>query len=174
MIVRPRPRMRELFFIWKGSIIPLILPQVLFVTVVAAVVTSTAEFLGPRFPDFATGPFTFLGLSLSLFLGFRNNACYDRWWEARKHYGNLLVVMRCLARDSALLATDAAAAAEALGAATGMGNVAMACCTGAGKAPRGRLAATVSAAAGAGTSAAEAMGKGTAGAVSDCSCTSGA
>ena len=42
MIVRPRPRMRELFFIWKGSIIPLILPQVLFVTVVAAVVTSTA------------------------------------------------------------------------------------------------------------------------------------
>ncbi|MCK6376250.1 MAG: bestrophin [Zoogloea sp.] len=103
MIVRPRPRMRELFFIWKGSIIPLILPQVLFVTVVAAVVTSTAEFLGPRFPDFATGPFTFLGLSLSLFLGFRNNACYDRWWEARKHYGNLLVVMRCLARDSQLL-----------------------------------------------------------------------
>ena len=35
MIVRPRPRMRELFFIWKGSIIPLILPQVLFVTAVA-------------------------------------------------------------------------------------------------------------------------------------------
>jgi len=103
MIVRPRPRMRELFFIWKGSIIPLILPQVLFVTAVATLVTLLADLIGPRFPDFATGPFTFLGLSLSLFLGFRNNACYDRWWEARKHYGNLLVVLRCLARDSQLL-----------------------------------------------------------------------
>ena len=107
MIVRPRPRMRELFFIWKGSIIPLILPQVLFVTAVATLVTLLADLIGPRFPDFATGPFTFLGLSLSLFLGFRNNACYDRWWEARKHYGNLLVVLRCLARDSQLLETDA-------------------------------------------------------------------
>lgn len=112
MIVRPRPHMRELFFIWKGSIIPLILPQVLLVTLVAAAVTGVAELLGPRFPDFATGPFTFLGLSLSLFLGFRNNACYDRWWEARKHYGNLLVSMRCLARDSALLDTDAAGRAQ--------------------------------------------------------------
>lgn len=100
--------MRELFFIWKGSIVPLILPQLLFVTAAAVLVTGLAEFLGPRFPDFATGPFTFLGLSLSLFLGFRNNACYDRWWEARKHYGNLLIVSRCLARDSQLLTTDAA------------------------------------------------------------------
>ncbi|WP_346289001.1 bestrophin family ion channel, partial [Zoogloea sp.] len=108
MIVRPRPTMRQLFFIWKGSIIPLILPQVLFVTAVAALVTLAADLTGPRFPDFATGPFTFLGLSLSLFLGFRNNACYDRWWEARKHYGNLLVVMRTLARDSQILETDAA------------------------------------------------------------------
>ena len=107
MIVRPRPTMRQLFFIWKGSIIPLIFPQVLFVTVVAALVTLAAALAGPRFPDFASGPFTFLGISLSLFLGFRNNACYDRWWEARKHYGNLLVVMRCLARDSQILDGDA-------------------------------------------------------------------
>lgn len=112
MIVRPRPRLRELFFIWKGSIIPLILPQVIFVTVIAAIVTLIAALTGPRFPDFATGPFTFLGLSLSLFLGFRNNACYDRWWEARKHYGNLLVVMRSLARDSQLLDGDAAGRAQ--------------------------------------------------------------
>lgn len=95
--------MRELFLIWKGSIIPLILPQILFVTCVAGLVTLVAELAGPRFPDFATGPFTFLGISLSLFLGFRNNACYDRWWEARKLYGQLLVVMRTLARQSAIL-----------------------------------------------------------------------
>jgi len=107
MIVRPRPTMRQLFFIWKGSIIPLIFPQVLFVTVVATLVTLVASLAGPRFPDFASGPFTFLGISLSLFLGFRNNACYDRWWEARKHYGNLLVVMRSLARDSQILDCDA-------------------------------------------------------------------
>ncbi|MCE1184074.1 bestrophin family protein [Zoogloea sp.] len=103
MIVRPRPRLWELFFIWKGSIIPQILPQVLFATALATAVTLVAELAGPAFPDFATGPFTFLGLSLSLFLGFRNNACYDRWWEARKLYGGLLIVMRNLARETQIL-----------------------------------------------------------------------
>ena len=28
-------------------------------------------------------PFTLLGLVLSIFLSFRNSACYERWWEGR-------------------------------------------------------------------------------------------
>ncbi len=35
-------------------------------------------------------PFTLIGVALSIFLGFRNNACYDRWWEARKLWGALV------------------------------------------------------------------------------------
>lgn len=48
-------------------------------------------------------PFSFLGLALSVFLGFRNNACYDRWWEARKQWGDLIVQSRSFARESRAL-----------------------------------------------------------------------
>lgn len=37
---------------------------------------------------------------LSLLLGFRNNASYARWWEARQQLGSLLVQCRALARLS--------------------------------------------------------------------------
>lgn len=43
-------------------------------------------------------PFTLLGIALSIFLGFRNNACYDRWWEARRQLGALIGEMRSFAR----------------------------------------------------------------------------
>jgi len=48
-------------------------------------------------------PFSLFGLALSVFMGFRNNVCYDRWWEARKQWGDLIVQARSLARESAVL-----------------------------------------------------------------------
>jgi putative membrane protein len=55
-------------------------------------------------------PFTPLGLALSIFLGFRNNVCYQRWWEARSQWGQLLMAIRSFMRDlSALLPDDKAA-----------------------------------------------------------------
>ncbi|MGB5831381.1 MAG: bestrophin family ion channel [Thiohalocapsa sp.] len=38
-------------------------------------------------PEFSLAPFTLLGVALSIFLGFRNNAAHVRWWEARKQWG---------------------------------------------------------------------------------------
>ena len=43
-------------------------------------------------------PFTALGVAISLFLGFRNNACYERWWEARKHWGMQYIVVKQFVR----------------------------------------------------------------------------
>jgi putative membrane protein len=43
-------------------------------------------------------PFTLLGVALSIFLGFRNSACYDRWWEARRQLGALVAESRSFAR----------------------------------------------------------------------------
>jgi len=40
-----------------------------------------------------------MGLPLAIFLGFRNSACYDRYWEARKLWGELLLRSRNLARQ---------------------------------------------------------------------------
>ena len=43
-------------------------------------------------------PFSLMGISFAIFMGFRVNASYDRFWEARKHWGSLLVDARNLTR----------------------------------------------------------------------------
>ncbi len=39
-------------------------------------------------------PVSILGGALAIFLGFRNNSAYDRWWEARKIWGGIVNVSR--------------------------------------------------------------------------------
>lgn len=46
-------------------------------------------------------PFTLMGVALAIFLGFRNSVSYERFWEARKQWGALLVVARSLVRQVA-------------------------------------------------------------------------
>ncbi len=43
-------------------------------------------------------PLSLFGAALSLFLAFRNNSAYDRWWEARTLWGGLVNHSRTLAR----------------------------------------------------------------------------
>ena len=40
-----------------------------------------------------------VGVALAIFLGFRNSASYDRYWEARKLWGKLLTDSRNAARQ---------------------------------------------------------------------------
>ncbi|MCE6984003.1 bestrophin, partial [Pseudomonas frederiksbergensis] len=49
-------------------------------------------------------PFTLLGISLSIFMSFRNNACYDRWWEGRKAWGEMIIEVRSFIRESVVIA----------------------------------------------------------------------
>jgi len=96
MIVRPRPHPLQLLYIVRGSIIRQIAPKVLFIGVLSLL----AVWLTHEQPTaVGTVPFSILAIALSVFLGFRNNACYDRWWEARKHWGDLIVQMRAFARE---------------------------------------------------------------------------
>ncbi|RVD35990.1 hypothetical protein EN742_23655, partial [Mesorhizobium sp. M4A.F.Ca.ET.020.02.1.1] len=60
------------------------------------------------FGNAGTAPFALLGVALSIYLGFRNNAAYDRWWEARKLWGQLVFDIRNLARASTGLIEDRA------------------------------------------------------------------
>lgn len=99
MIVRQMPGGLKLFFLLQGSIVPRILPQILSITVVAFGVAVANTYFPSLFPDFTLAPLALLGVALSLFLGFRNNACYDRWWEARKQWGQLVVDSRSLVRQ---------------------------------------------------------------------------
>ncbi|MCZ7451195.1 bestrophin family protein [Agrobacterium rhizogenes] len=103
MIVRSKPNLLQLFFIVRGSIIVRIFPQVLAVFVLSTLVVWAHKDRPDLVPALNGAPFSLLGIALSVFLGFRANACYDRWWEARKQWGALITVARTLARQSALL-----------------------------------------------------------------------
>ena len=99
VIVRDKPNAFQLFFILRGSVVPLIFPQIIFVTLLGIVVAATQYYYPLIFPSFTLAPFALLGVALSLFLGFKNNASYDRWWEARKQWGQLVVDSRSLSRQ---------------------------------------------------------------------------
>lgn len=106
MIVRRRPRFFELFFLLKGSILRRIAPQLITVFLFSALIVLAERHFPVPFRWFTGAPFTLLGIALSIFLGFRNNACYDRWWEARRQLGQMIGEMRTLARLSSALLRD--------------------------------------------------------------------
>ena len=99
MIVRQQPQALKMFFALRGSIIPKIYPQILLVTLLSLLITIVQHQLPKSFPYYSTAMFTLLGIALSLFLGFRNNASYQRWWEARTLWGQLVYDARSFARQ---------------------------------------------------------------------------
>ena len=98
MIVRNRPSAFQLFFIMRGSIVPRIKGQVLCTVAVAVLVTMAHGTLFNQKVTLTPIPFSLIGLALAIFLGFRNTASYDRWWEGRKIWGELVIRSRSLAR----------------------------------------------------------------------------
>jgi putative membrane protein len=54
MIVRDKPNAFQLFFILRGSVVPLIFPQIIFVTLLGAEVTAAQYYYPTIFPSFAS------------------------------------------------------------------------------------------------------------------------
>lgn len=100
MILRERPSGLKLFFVLRGSILSRIRGVLLANVLLAVAVTVAHRALASHNAVLvSTIPFTLMGLPLAIFLGFRNGACYDRYWEARKLWGELLLRSRNLARQ---------------------------------------------------------------------------
>jgi putative membrane protein len=96
MIVRPRENWLRLLFVWNGSVLPSIIPQLIFMAVVSSLAVIThGRVFGEKIP-LNTAPFTLFGVALAIFLAFRNNASYERFNEARHLWGNLLIGARAL------------------------------------------------------------------------------
>lgn len=106
MIVRPRPGFLKLFFVMRGSVVPHILPQIIGFALYASAVVAIVGAVGLDLSAFSIGPFGLIGVTLSIYLGFRNNAAYDRWWEARKLWGQLVYDTRNLARATTSLVAN--------------------------------------------------------------------
>ncbi|MCD2516880.1 bestrophin family protein [Massilia sp. G4R7] len=99
MIIRDRPSGLKLFLLLRGSVLLRILPTLAVNVVVAILVTWSHGDLWDLKITLTTIPFTLIGLPIAIFLGFRNNSAYDRFWEGRKLWGELVLRSRNLARQ---------------------------------------------------------------------------
>jgi putative membrane protein len=99
MIVLERPNDLRLFFAVRGSILPRIARSLVACTALAVIVTISHGFLFRWKITLTPVPFTLIGLALAIFLGFRNSAAYERFWEARKLWGEMVHRSRTLARQ---------------------------------------------------------------------------
>ena len=95
---------------YKGTALKRIWKRLVFTVGVSAVITYID--LGPeivigehhfghlRFHDDLTPlPFSLIGVALGIFLGFRNNTSYDRFWEGRKLWGRMVNTSRSVTRQ---------------------------------------------------------------------------
>lgn len=73
--------------------------KVLFMLAISLFVTFANQIYGLKFLALTITPTGILGTALAILLGFRNNAAYDRWWEARKLWGGFLNESRTTARQ---------------------------------------------------------------------------
>src|SRR5262245_31235699 len=86
----------RLLFSLRGSTIPRIGGRLF--SVFAVSVVATALHHRGHGMDLTPIPFTLISLALGVFLGFRNNTAYERFWEARKLWGGLVNAARAFAR----------------------------------------------------------------------------
>lgn len=101
MIVRPRHNWFRLLFVWRGSVLPNVIGRLTLVLAVSVASVLSREWWMSEHANSALSipPFTLMGVALAIFLGFRNSVSYERFWEARKQWGNLLIAARALVRQ---------------------------------------------------------------------------
>lgn len=95
-----------MLFEWNGSVLPQLLPRLLLLLLFSLTVVYFKSFLLEYNLHINPAAFTLFGITLAIFLGFRNNVSYDRFWEGRKLWGALLNDTRSLARQSISLIND--------------------------------------------------------------------
>lgn len=99
MIVRPQQHWMRLIFVWHGSVLSKIFSRLLLnflLSIVVIIMLPWYTMLGIKF---TLAPFSILGVAIAIFLGFRNNACYSRYVEARHLWGQLMIASRSLLRE---------------------------------------------------------------------------
>lgn len=103
MLVRPTRSFPGTMFLIRGSALSHVALPLVFVGINALLLWWNHQWMTAHDLTVPFAPFSVLGVAISIFLGFRNNACYDRWWEARKLWGLLINRSRIVARQSMML-----------------------------------------------------------------------
>lgn len=98
LVFDKRPTWLGLVFCLRGSPLVRTRYRLVFVLCVSLVLTIWQEEFALWTP-LNLQTMSLLGVSLGIFLGFRNNAAYDRYWEGRRLWGSLVNTSRTLARN---------------------------------------------------------------------------
>lgn len=108
MIVRDTQHWFRLLFVWRGSVLRSILPQLALMATIGGIAVATdGRIFGEKIP-LNTAPFTLCGVALTIFLAFRNNASYERYREARQIWGEVLNATRTLTSQMMAYVPDTA------------------------------------------------------------------
>lgn len=99
MVPEKRYSWLRLLLKYRGTAFERMKGRLLFITLQAVVITYVDLHHGFFHADLTVIPFTLIGLALGVFLGFRNNTSYDRFWEGRKLWGQLVNTSRSLTRQ---------------------------------------------------------------------------
>jgi putative membrane protein len=101
MIVIPKnTTWLRILFSWRGTALRRVWLRVLAVTLIATAVEVYHHISPiPEQYSLTVQPFSLIGLALGIFLGFRNNTSYDRFWEGRRLWGSLVNTSRTLTRQ---------------------------------------------------------------------------
>ena len=108
MIVADPPRWYRYSTVWNGSVLQRVWPRLLAVTLISVLITELHVRTAVDLSMQTALPFTIVGLALGVFLGFRNNTSYDRYWEGRRIWGELVNTARTIARDVRVLVDSTA------------------------------------------------------------------
>jgi putative membrane protein len=99
VIVKDKTDWLRMLFSVRGSSFEDTWPRIAAATLVSIAITIIEKHFHIERLSLTTTPFTLIGVALGIFLGFRNNAAYDRFWEGRKLWGSLVNTSRSLTRQ---------------------------------------------------------------------------
>jgi putative membrane protein len=106
MVVKEKVSWMQMLLTIRGSSFEDSWPRILVATCIATVVTVIEMSTGLNKTYTLTPiPFTIMGVAISIFLGFRNNTAYTRFWEGRILWGALVNNARTFARQALTLVT---------------------------------------------------------------------
>ncbi|MBT0726427.1 ibestrophin [Rosenbergiella australiborealis] len=111
MIIRSHQHWFARLFTWHGSVLPQIIVRLLLNLGMSLFALTISPWLKQLNSHLTLPPFSLLGIAVAIFLGFRNNASYSRYIEARKIWGSVMITSRSLIRQT-LCAVDATQSAK--------------------------------------------------------------
>lgn len=95
----PKLWVRHIFHVAKSDTLQILWKEILLLGVITTIITYVElnYFDDIKFLSEITGVYSLVGFVLSLLLVFRTNTAYDRWWEGRKKWGEMVNNCRNLA-----------------------------------------------------------------------------